>query len=262
MTTRSGGVRLRLLIGASAAVLVAAACGGSPTATTAPASDARLPRRPTSRRPARARERRRPARSTCSTRTTRRPTGADGGHRDRRRLAGGDPVQPVLPDPGHRGQRRVRGVGDPRDVHPRLQVRAGPRGRDPDPRERRRQGPGRQRRRDDRHLEAARRPQVVRRHRPDLRRLQVRVGMGHGPGQRGRHHVGLRGHDGLGLPVRDRHGPPLREHLRGLHHDGGRARCPGTSCRRSRSPTRSRAGLPAGRGRPDCRPAARSSSSP
>jgi peptide/nickel transport system substrate-binding protein len=40
MTTRTGGVRLRLMIGASAAVLVVAACGSSPTATTAPASDA------------------------------------------------------------------------------------------------------------------------------------------------------------------------------------------------------------------------------
>ena len=39
-------------------------------------------------------------------------------HRDRRRLAGGDPVQPVLPDPGHRGQRRVRDVGDPRRRSP------------------------------------------------------------------------------------------------------------------------------------------------
>ena len=33
MTNRSGGTRLRLLIGASAAVLVAAACGGSVTPT-------------------------------------------------------------------------------------------------------------------------------------------------------------------------------------------------------------------------------------
>ena len=40
MTTRTGGLRLRLMIGASATVLVVAACGSSPTATTAPASDA------------------------------------------------------------------------------------------------------------------------------------------------------------------------------------------------------------------------------
>ena len=40
MTNRSGGTRLRLLIGASAAVLVAAACGGSPSTTAAPASAA------------------------------------------------------------------------------------------------------------------------------------------------------------------------------------------------------------------------------
>jgi peptide/nickel transport system substrate-binding protein len=38
MTNRSGGMRLRLLIGASAAVLVAAACGGSPSTTSAPGS--------------------------------------------------------------------------------------------------------------------------------------------------------------------------------------------------------------------------------
>ena len=49
------------------------------------------------------------------------------------------------------------------DPDRRLQVRARPRRLDPDHRQRRRQGPGRQRRRDDRHLEAARRPQVVRR---------------------------------------------------------------------------------------------------
>jgi len=40
MTNRSGGTRLRLLIGASAAVLVAAACGGSVTPTASPASQA------------------------------------------------------------------------------------------------------------------------------------------------------------------------------------------------------------------------------
>jgi peptide/nickel transport system substrate-binding protein len=38
MTNRSGGMRLRLLIGASAAMLVAAACGGSPSTTTTPGS--------------------------------------------------------------------------------------------------------------------------------------------------------------------------------------------------------------------------------
>ena len=40
MTNRYGGTRLRLLIGASAAVLVAVACGGSVTPTASPASQA------------------------------------------------------------------------------------------------------------------------------------------------------------------------------------------------------------------------------
>ena len=189
-----------------------------------------------------------PARSTCSTPTTRPPR-----HgrrlRDHGRLAGGDPVQPVLPDPGDRGERRVGDLVEPCHAHPRLQVRARPRGRHPDARQRRRQGPGRQRRRDDRDLEAPRRPQVVRWQGHDLRRLQVRVGMGHGPGQRRRHHLGVRRPHGLGLPVRDRHGPPLQERLRGLPPDGGRpaaARLPVPAP--GRGPGQGRR-LPAGRDR-------------
>ena len=67
-------------------------------------------RRPASRRrrPPRGADRRarRRARSTCSTRrTSPRRHGRRPGHH--RRLAGGDPVQPVLLHPGHRGERRV-----------------------------------------------------------------------------------------------------------------------------------------------------------
>ena len=173
-------------------------------------------------------------------------------HRDRRRLAGGDPVQPVLPDPGHRGQRRVRRVGDPRDRSPTT-------------------------------------TSTRRTSRPRSRPLEnggVKV-----PGDNGdamtvtwKLRDGLKWSDGeptspattsstrgsgswtrttwassprasrtstaWDCPSATRHGPPLRERVRGLHHDGGGARCRGTSStqipiadqvngRRASGPTRS-----------------------
>ena len=154
------------------------------------------------------------------------------------------------------------GVVDARRVHGRLQVRARPRDPGPDAGQRRREGPGRQRRRDDRDLDPARRAEVVRRPGPHVRRLQVRLGVGAQPRQRRRRHLGLRRRHGLGLPVRDRDGPALQERLRGLHHDGRSPRCRATTCPRSRSRTRSTAPA-SGRTRSrSCRPAARSSSSP
>ena len=140
-----------------------------------------------------------------------------GRHDDHRRLAGSHPVQPVLPRPGHRGQRGVARLAQPAVDHRRLQVHPAARRRaHPDHRERWRQGSGRQRRRDDRHLEASRRAQVVRRRTPHLRRLQVRVGMGHGQGQRRRRPCRLRGHHGDRLPDGRRHGHPLLEGVRGI----------------------------------------------
>ena len=232
MTTRSGGTRLRLLIGASAAVLVAAACGGSRHDPRRPRATPPAAPRPTGVRLGRAA--RAPPTGEIDLfntdyapdrRRRRRP-----GHR--RRLAGGDPVQPVLPDPGHRGERRVGrrgprlatfthdykyapdlaaeiptldngGVKVPGDNGDAMTVtwklRDGLKWSD---------GTG-----------------------PHLRRLQVRLGMGHGPRQRRRHHLGLRGRDGVGLPVRDGHGPPLQERVRGLHHDGGGPAAARTTCR-------------------------------
>ena len=206
---RTRGTTRRLALGAAA--LLVAACGTSttptvaPSATTAPATQA-PGTSPSAEAPSP-----RPRPSTCSTPATRRPTAPTAAPPSsgtgRRR-----PVQPVLPDPGHRGQRR-RGAWAPLvTLTQRLQVRARPRGADPDDRQRRRQGPGRRRRRDDRHLEAARRPQVVRRRAPHLRRLQVRVGVGPRQGQHRRRDRRLRGHQGLRVPVGHRHGPPL--HMR------------------------------------------------
>ena len=77
-----------------------------------------------------------------------------------------------------RGERRVGDVGDARRLHPRLQVRAGPRRGHPDARQRRRPGAGRGRRRDDREVDAPGRPQVVGRRAAHVRRLQVRLGVG------------------------------------------------------------------------------------
>ena len=153
MTTRSGGLRLRLLIGASAAVLVVAACGGSPTATTAPAS---APPAAATDEPPSGESPSAPTGEIDLFNTDYAPAdGADGGT-----AIVGDWQEATQFNPYYLTQVTEANVasadvGDPRDVHPRLQVRAGPRGRDPDPRERRRQGAGRQRRRDDRHLEAA-----------------------------------------------------------------------------------------------------------
>ena len=106
--------------GAAASLLVAAACGTATTPTAAHAS-APAPRRtarPRAAAPPGAPERRRPARSTCSHRLRARRDGSRRRHGHHRRLAGGHPVQPVLPDPGHRGQRRVRDVGDARRRSP------------------------------------------------------------------------------------------------------------------------------------------------
>ena len=183
-------------------------------------------------------------------------------HGDPGRLAGGHAVQPLLPHAGHRGERGLGRVVDARGVHRRLQVRARPRDPGPDAGQRRREGPGRQRRRDDRDLDPARRAQVVRRPGPHVRRLQVRLGVGAQPRQRGRRHLGLRRRHGVGLPVRDRDGPALQERVRGLHHDGRSPRCRATTCPRSRSRTRSTARASGPTRSRSCRRAARSSSSP
>ena len=92
-------------------------------------------------------------------------------------------------------------------VHPAARRRA-----DPDDRQRwRHRRP--ERRRDDRHLEAPRRPQVVRRRAPHLRRLQVRVGVGPRQGQHRRHHRRLGEHQGLRVRVRHGHDLALRRDL-------------------------------------------------
>ena len=116
-------------------------------------------------------------------------------------------------------------------LHPRLSLRARPRDRRPDDRQRRRQGPRRGRRRDDRDLDAPPRPQVVGRRAPHLRRLQVRVGVGPRPGQRRRRSRPATS-DITRLRVRlgHRDGLALHEDLRGLHHPRRSPRCRATTC--------------------------------
>ena len=266
MRIQRGGQALRLAAGTAAIMIAAAACGSSsrrpaPSPTAGPALDAgRVARRLVRRR--RARRRRPRGRSTCSTP----PTSPRRARTAARSIIGdwqeANAVQPVLPDPGHRGERRLGDVVDARRVHQRLQVRARPRQGDPDARQRRRQGPGRQRRRDDRDLDPPRRPQVVRRPGPDLRRLQVRLGVGARPRQRGRRHrrASTTSRRGTARP-RPRWSCTSRTSSRATSRWWS-PRCRATTCPRSRSRTRSTAPA-SGRTRSrSCRPAARSSSSP
>ena len=200
-TTQLGGALMRKLVGlfAGAAILVAA-CGGTST-TPAPATPAppRRRRRRRRRHPARPRTRRRPrrpARSTCSARPTR-PTARRRPAARSSSATGRKPPSSTRTTYGQVTEANVASLvwHTPADDQQRLQVHPAARGRaDPDDRQRWRHGPRRERRRDDRHLEAPRRPQVVRRRAPHLRRLQVRVGVGHRPGQHRRRHRRLRRH--------------------------------------------------------------------
>ena len=107
---RTRGTARRLALGAAA--LLVAACGTSTTPTVAPSATTAPP---ASQAPAGS-----PSEAPSAGGGDDRPVhhglraGGRSGrrHRHHRRLAGGDPVQPVLPDPGHRGQRRRRDVGD------------------------------------------------------------------------------------------------------------------------------------------------------
>ena len=214
--TQLGGALMRKLVGLLAtAAIVVAACGGTST-TPAPATAA--PTDSTGNRSPGQRARFGGARFGGGGGPRPLRDGLQPGarharwHDDHRRLAGSHPVQPVLLHPGHRGQRRLVHLAQPADDQPRLQVHPAARRRaDPDDRQRwRHRRP--ERRRDDRHLEAPRRPQVVRRRAPHLRRLQVRVGVGPRQGQH-RHQGRLGEHQGLRVRVRHGHDLALRRHL-------------------------------------------------
>ena len=99
-----------------------------------------------------------------------------------------------------------------------LQLRAGPRDGRADHRQRRRQGARRRRRRDDGHVDASRRPQVVGRRAAHLRRLHVRLRVGHGPRQRRRHHHRLTDISEIECASDTEMIQHFSEGLRGLHH--------------------------------------------
>ena len=181
-------MRKRLVGALASAMFVFAACQGAatPAPSTAPAPSAAAPSTAGRRSAAPSASSAAAAPSTCSGRTTtdKPDGGTDGGKMIIGDWQEANRVQPVLPGPGRpRPTWRPR-PGRPGRRHQRLQVRAGPRHGDPDARQRRRQGPRRQRRRDDGHVDPPRRPQVVRRPAAHLRRLQVRAGVGPGQGQR------------------------------------------------------------------------------
>ena len=217
---------MRKLVGlfAGAAILVAACGGTSPTPapSTAPAAPPTGGGEPAGLGRAvrrRARGRGRPVQHRPTRPRKGRPVA-----RHHRRLAGSHPVQPVLPGPGHRGQRRLARLAQPADDHQRLPVRPAARGRsDPDHRQRRRHG-RRGRRRDDRHLEAPRRPEVVRR--PAASPATTSSTRGSGSSTRTTSGVVTAGWEDITnfeCAVRHRHDLALQGRLRGLPDPRGRA---------------------------------------